>query len=454
MQIPSSLRGKMPQVDPPRPFEGADGPIRGWKLVIPGRRLLATPAVVDGRVFLGGGFGSYEFYALVAVSGEVVWSYQTTDDGPTAAVVADGHVAFNTESCELEVLTAEGLPVWKRWLGDPLMSMPAVGDGRLYVVYPDSRGDHQHHLAAFDLADGRECWKQRIGGEVITAPVLAEGHVYLATLDGTLCCFRQDGARVWQETKNATSAPVVWQGQCYFSRRSEVPSPRPGAAAPQQTEHIAHRGLGAAAETHTMHCTDTQADYLDYGKRRHRSPMDVACELADGAVGFGAHKGDAKMDQAMHNLGKGHIAAVWAHQGSRPCLWRGRLYSALGDALHCVDPVTREPHWKRTIHEGRNASDLLDGLLTPPVVVNGKVFLGTLDGEVCCLSAWTGERIWSVRVGEPVLFQPAVARGRVYAATQAGSLFCLETGDPNDDGWLMWGAGPDHNGRPEDTVGR
>ena len=33
--------------------------------------------------------------------------------------------------------------------------------------------------------------------------------------------------------------------------------------------------------------------------------------------------------------------------------------------------------------------------------------------------------------------------------TQAGSLFCLETGDPGDDGWLMWGAGPNHNGRLE-----
>jgi hypothetical protein len=51
-----------------------------------------------------------------------------------------------------------------------------------------------------------------------------------------------------------------------------------------------------------------------------------------------------------------------------------------------------------------------------------------------------------VRLGEPVVFQPAVARGRVYAATHAGNLFCLETGDPDDDGWLMWGAGPDHNG--------
>jgi outer membrane protein assembly factor BamB len=207
--------------------------------------------------------------------------------------------------------------------------------------------------------------------------------------------------------------------------------------------------MGASAETVTFTSTGTPAPYLDYAKRQGRSPHDLDCLHRDAAVGFGAHKGHAKMAQAMHNLGKGHVSAVWAHQGSRPLLWRGRLYSALGDALHCVDPETRAPYWKKTLHERPGQAELLDGLLTPPVLVNGKVFLGTLDGEVCCLSAATGDLLWSVRVGEPVLFQPAVARGRVYATTQAGSLFCLETGDPGDDGWLMWGAGPDHNGRPE-----
>jgi outer membrane protein assembly factor BamB len=152
------------------------------------------------------------------------------------------------------------------------------------------------------------------------------------------------------------------------------------------------------------------------------------------------------MAQAMRNLGKGHVCAVWAHQGSKPFLWRGRLYSAPGDALHCVDPDTRTPYWTRTLHEHAGQAELLDAMLTPPAIVNGKVFLGTLGGEVCCLCAWSGDLIWSVRVGEPVHFQPAVAQGRVYATTQGGNLFCLETGDPEDEGWLMWGAGPDHNG--------
>jgi outer membrane protein assembly factor BamB len=449
MQINPSLRGKMPRVKDPTAFRGSENHLQGWKVAIPGGRPLATPAVVDGLVFLGGGFGSYEFHALDAATGQVAWQYQTTDDGPTAAVVSDGHVVFNTESCELEVLTVQGRAVWKQWLGDPLMSMPAVGGGRIYVAYPDSRGDHQHYLTALDLHTGQMFWKQRLNGEVITAPVLADSHVYLATLDGALCCFRkEDGTPLWQEAKCSTSAPLVRNGQCYFSQRREVPPEQRGDARPQQTEHVASRGMEANAETITFPCTGTAAPYLDYARRQGKSPHDLDCLLRDAVVGFAAHKGHAKMAQAVHNLGKGHVSAVWAHQGSRPVLWCGRLYSALGDALHCVDPETRTPYWKKTLHE-RPGGELLDSLLTPPVLVNGKVFLGTLDGEVYCLSAGTGDVLWSVRVGEPILFQPAVACGRVYATTQGGSLFCLETGDPGDDGWLMWGAGPDHNGRPD-----
>jgi outer membrane protein assembly factor BamB len=445
MQIDPKLRGQLPHVNDPIAFQAKDSAIRGWMVAIPGGHPLATPAIANGHVVLGGGFGSYDFYAFDAYTGRVAWQYQTNDDGPTAAVVADGFIAFNTESCELEVLTVAGRPVWKRWLGDPLMSMPAIGGGRVFIAYPDSRGDHHHYLGAFDLRTGRDLWRQRISGDIITAPVLADGHVYLATLDGTLYCFHQDGAAVWQDSKDVTSAPAVWQDQCYFSQRQEVPSDRPGESA-QQTEYVSARGMAAGSATVAMPCTGTQADYLDYAKRSRRSPHHRAYEVADGAVGFAAFKGHAKIEQAMRNLGKGQIAAVWAHQGSKPFLSRGRLYSALGETLHCVDPQSQAPHWKQSPRPRPQEPELLDSVFTPPAIVNGKLFLGTLDGEVLCLSAQSGETIWSAQVGEPILCQPAVAHGRVYAATRAGHLFCLETGDSADHGWLMWGGGPEHNG--------
>ena len=96
------------------PFTTPEGRLKGWKTRIPGNRPLATPAAVDGKVFLGGGFGSHEFYAFDALTGAPLWEHHTHDDGPTAAVVEDGFVAFNTESCELEVLTLDGKRLWAR----------------------------------------------------------------------------------------------------------------------------------------------------------------------------------------------------------------------------------------------------------------------------------------------------------------------------------------------------
>ena len=51
-------------------------------------------------------YGSYEFYAINTETGAVVWQIKTSDDGPTAAVVEDDCVAFNTESCTVIVCDA------------------------------------------------------------------------------------------------------------------------------------------------------------------------------------------------------------------------------------------------------------------------------------------------------------------------------------------------------------
>src|SRR5262249_20922307 len=159
----------------------------------------------------------------------------------------------------------------------------------------------------------------------------AEGNVHLATLDGTLSCFRQDDGRpAWQEAANATSSPVVWQGHCHFSQRHAAPETAPGRQGTQQWEHVARPAAAVSAATRRYEKTARRADYLDHAKRQMRSPIYGASAMADGAVGFAAFKGDAKMYQAMGNLGQAHVHGVWSYQGSKPFLCGGRLYSALG----------------------------------------------------------------------------------------------------------------------------
>ncbi len=177
-------------------------------------------------------------------------------------------------------------------------------------------------------------------------------------------------------------------------------------------------------------------------------------------------KGDSKIIQAAQNLGQGTVNGVWAYQGSKPFFCQGHLFASMGDAIVCVDPKTEKVLWKTqlrattetTENMGKKAKkdtkepadheELLDATISPPALANGKVFLGTGYGDVVCLSADKGELLWKASLGssESIGFQPTVAGGRVYVSTESGSLYALETGDPKDDGWLMWGANAAHNG--------
>ncbi len=75
--------------------------------------------------------------------------------------------------------------------------------------------------------------------------------------------------------KNATSSPVVWEGECYFSQRQEVTGQEARAASPQQMEHLVARKV---AESSYRRYAETSgiADYLDHAKRRPGRPSYAA----------------------------------------------------------------------------------------------------------------------------------------------------------------------------------
>jgi outer membrane protein assembly factor BamB len=343
----------------------------------------------------------------------------------------------------------DGQRVWKKWLGDPLMSMPAIDRGRVFMCYPNSKGDRKHYLACFDIKTGNELWKRPIAGEIITAPVISGEKLYLSTLEGTMYCFGSgDGEPIWQEKKNATSSPAVWNNQVFFSRREAVTTKdKDGKAVKQQVEMLSYRDAGKQGIGKDVLATKRYADYLDYGKRMVHSKVEPMYMKNDAGVGFGGAPADAKLGQAQLNLGQNTVNGVWAYQGSRPFVHNDRLYSAMGDTLKCVDPKTEKVLWKKELTpDAKDKGPLVDSAVTPPAIVNGKMFVGTARGEVVCLSAETGAVLWTVTVGEPILFQPAVSGGHIYVSTSVGGLYCFPTGDARDDGWAMWGCNAAHNG--------
>jgi Ca-activated chloride channel family protein len=419
-----------------KPFT-APGGKRGWKVTIPGGRALATPAVVGGMVFVGGGFGSNEFYAFDAATGAPRWAIRVSDDGPTAAVVADGRVVFNTESCTLFVVDAKtGKQLWSRWLGDPLMSQPAVHAGVVYMAYPGADGTHR--LAAMRLEDGKTIFERPIAGDVITAPVVDGDSIYLTTTDGTV--YRHaltDGRLLLQKQMNATSAPTVAGGEIYVAQNDPA-APKGGAR--KEGIRRMDKGGGYQGELHAS----KDAAYLD-SRVQDRSGYATKATASDASVGFGGGApATAKAAGAKANIGQGTVRGIWEFQGSRPTAVKDRNYVTQGDVVRGLDRVSGRVLWEKKL--AGDAAKVGGHLGTPPAYAAGKLVVGTAQGDVVAYAAEGGAELFRVPTGEEIRFQPALVGGRIFVGTGAGTLLAIDTGDATLDGWTMWGGGPEHDG--------
>ena len=423
---------RLPRDLEPREFTAPDGR-SGWAMRLPGGRPIATPACADGRLFVGGGFGSHEFFAFDAKTGAPAWQVRTTDDGPTAAVVEDGCVAFNTESCTVYVCdAATGSVIWSEWLGDPLMSQPAIAHGRLFMAYPArGRNGSSHKLLCAELRTGRHCWEQEITGDVITAPVVAGEHVYVSCFDGTSFCFRcGDGREVYRRMDGATSAPFVVGDDVFHSRRVM------DEGQVFETVHRADAREGEDREADPF--LAEQADYLKDGRGVGMSGSRL--DSLDASVGFGTAPSAAKLHDAAAHVGVKTVAGAWAWQGSRAAYSKGRVLQAQGKFVHSFGADDEKGAWRAEATGGDGGQ-----LFAPPSLGKENLYLVSADGQLVALRQADGERVFVYAIGHPATFQPSLAEGNVYVGTADGLLLCLRTGAEDADGWTAWGGNAQHN---------
>ncbi len=391
-----------------------DGFHRGWFARPPsGSQALLTPIYGDGKIYVGGGFSSHQLFAYDARTGEREWTASAPDGGPSAAILEDGKILFNTESCTLfAVDAATGRRRWSRWLGDPLMSQPAAANGLVFsghIVDGESPGGLQagttgygvgngrrYGFTAMNLSNGSPRWTRRIDGDVMNAAVLDGQDVFLTTMAGTVYRMDQRTGRVrWRRRLHATSAPWLHHDEVHVTVRV-----REGGGFREKSV-ILDRDRGA-----------TEAEF---------DPVDAA--YVRGRPDPGVQRG-------------------WAYEGSRSTVAQGRIYQTIGNEVHCRDADTHELLWRRRYTEDRTARPA-----SPPAIAGSQLVFGTRDGVLFGLDIDTGMTAWAYDVGEPISAQPTVGHGWVYASTTRGGVVALEVSDVSFDGWHMWGGNAQHNGR-------
>lgn len=364
---------------------------RAWALQLVEGATLTTPAYARGKVFVGAGFTSTTVYALDARTGALSWTGDTPDGGPSAAIVEDDKVLFNTESCTLFAFdVATGRARWSRWLGDPLMSQPTAADGRVFSAHPSDAG---FSFTALSIRNGHTLWTRPVPADVITAAVASGEHVYFTTMDGAVFKLRaRDGRTVWRRALDATSAPAVDGDHVYVARR--------------------------APHGHERQVTLSALD----GR--------TVDETAPVTAPYARERADV-----------GGTESGWSYEGARPTLADGRLYHAMGDEVVARDVANGRVVWRK-----RYPGNIARHGVTSPAVVGSQLVVGTRGGDVFGMDIDTGATTWAWNVGEPIAFQPAVANGWVYVATARGKVIGLEVADAALDGWHMWGGNARHDG--------
>lgn len=412
------------------PFEMPDGD-SGWVTSLPGHEVLLTPAFGGEHVFVGGGFSATTLFALDADSGQIDWHVAAPDGGPTAAIYYDDTVYFNTESCTLFAVDGqEGRTLWSRRLGDPLMSMPAAADGRVFSGHLWNESSTRYGFTAMDAASGRVLWQREIPHDVISAPTTVGDSVYFATMDGSVYRLRQrDGRLIWRRWLRATTAPWVDGDRMLLARRVRPPEGARGA-------HEQQLVLDADSGEILWEGEPVAASHL-YGRGRARRLM------AGQRGAWGGPQG-----RAHAHLGVRNVAEGWAYQGPRPSVIDGRAYQVVGDRIECRRLEDGELLWSRRYDRGDGAL-----AMSPPAIVGSQMVVATVEGHVYGLDIDTGMAVWAYDVGQPIVYQPSVARGRVYVATARGQVVAFPVGDAETlDGWHMWGGDASHSGLAADPA--
>jgi Ca-activated chloride channel family protein len=432
----------------------------GWVIRIPGGRPIATPAYADGMIYVGGGYGSHEFYAFDAQTGRLVWQTKTSDDGPTAAVVEDGYVAFNTESCTVIVVEGRtGKLVWQEWLGDPLMSQPAISKGRLYMAHPSGQRSAQNGapaaqaqpnvsqvtgkggktgctLLCADLKTGRHLWEQGISTDVISAPVVDGDNIYFTCFDGTSYRLNaQDGKIVWIKQNSGTSAPVIAGGDVVLTLKEQKDG--------NSYEGMKRLDARQGDEKDKQLLAREKAGYLNENQGGGVGITIKAQATLDASVGFSQAPASANLGAANKQLGVNTVAGGWAYQGSRAVFSKGQMLNAQGRYLNSIQATNGHFNWRAEVSGagiGENSQ-----VFSPPALGGQNMYLSSTMGHLLSVRQKDGEVKFIYSMHQPMSFQPALAQGNIYVGTANGLLICLKTGDGDADGWYEWGGNAQHN---------
>ncbi|MBM4207047.1 MAG: outer membrane protein assembly factor BamB [Gammaproteobacteria bacterium] len=277
---------------------------------------------------------------------------------------------------------------------------PGVGSNAVVL------GTNDAEVVALDINNGSQLWKTRVSSEVMSVPVIAAGIVILRTTDGSVLALNEkSGQKIWSYEHNVPALSV--------------------------------RGTGAP-----LIIEDTLIEGYDNGKL-------MALQLADGkfiwessvSVPKGRSEVERLVDIDVDPIESRGVIYLASYNGGvmaasildGDVMWRNEsvsshtglaqddqyLYISNSDGhVLQLDKRTGSSLWEQKDLHGRQ--------LTAPVVYQGCVVVGDLEGYVHWLSTSDGHQVARVKIaGDAIDAKPVVESGTVFIYAKDGTVAAL-----------------------------
>jgi outer membrane protein assembly factor BamB len=256
-------------------------------------------------------------------------------------------------------------------------SAPVLAGKHLYF----GEGMHANFTCRFrclDAATGRPVWDYETTDHIEATATVADGVAYFgAGNDGVYALDAATGKRRWQFTEDLhiDASPCVAGGRVFA-----------GSGPSRRFKDLKVVGLDAAT-----------------GRPLWRTPVNLPAWGSPSAAG----------GRVFVGLGNGRLT-----EGAKPP-------ETPAGAVVCLDAADGRVVW---------TAKAADAVFQRPTPDGDRVYFGSRDGHLYAVRQDTGEVIYKLPTGGPVIAPPTVADGKLYVVTVAGLLRCLAA----DDGRELW----------------
>jgi outer membrane protein assembly factor BamB len=354
-----------------------DSVVQGWNFSNP-----AEPPILEWETYVSG----------------------STSSG-TGIQYGDGRVfpgSFETHQVALNATTGDIL--WDTETTGAMSFSGAYYEGKLLKA-----SEHDNTFYCFDAESGKILWRYNPGthlGYWVSGCAAAYDMVYELNKDGHLYALDvNNGHLVWKYEGPGylfwPGWPVVADGKIY-----------------------ATTGQRASYHPYTLEYSESEFVCLDAftGELVWELPIETHSPRDSIAVAYGnlyiipGYIEEMKMDSYIT------LNEVWAIGNGSWSTWRSDSEnSGAGQS----GPAELNLRWKF----GTGG-----GVVSTPVIAEGRVYVGSQDKNVYCLDARDGRRLWSFMTEARIKSSVAVADGRVYVGPDDGYVYCLDA----KNGTRLW----------------